>query len=307
MVKKNFYKMDIYQKESFLNHFQKQKQKKKKKKQHNLPFYKILIILFFSLILLSFLFIKKEKPLTKASTTLYYSEYEAYSKTNSTCDVLDPINLIKRRIDNGPIEICEGKKSKHVCYQNVNNYYDEIYAHRSGIFCEMENIVIDPSNAHQSGLSFLNGPVDSEHYGFPILNKGFINAECKQKSLSLYYNQIYQTYFNSWNYEYNSKDETEELEELAPGKIIFFISRNQDSPNLFHGNSEVINALAVIYLFNLNPKDIQVIFLESIEIPVTLGNQTRDPDKLEDPFYYIYKNIISQGGEPLYKKFEKKI
>ena len=129
--------MDIYQKESFLNHFQKQKQKKKKKKQHNLPFYKILIILFFSLILLSFLFIKKEKPLTKASTTLYYSEYEAYSKTNSTCDVLDPINLIKRRIDNGPIEICEGKKSKHVCYQNVNNYYDEIYAHRSGIFCEI--------------------------------------------------------------------------------------------------------------------------------------------------------------------------
>ena len=258
------------------------------------------------MVLLSFLFIKKEKPLTKASTTLYYSEYEAYSKTNSTCDVLDPINLIKRRIDNGPIEMCEGKKSKHVCYQNVNNYYDEIYAHRSGIFCEMENIVIDPSNAHQSGLSFLNGPVDSEHHGFPILDKGFINAECKQKSLSLYYNQIYQTYFNSWNYEYNSKDEKEELEELAPGKIIFFISRNQDSPNLFHGNSEVINALAVIYLFNLNPKDIQVIFLESIEIPVTLGNQTRDPDKPEDPFYYIYKNIISQGGEPLYIKNLKK-
>ena len=62
----------------------------------------ILIILFFSFILLSFLFIKKEKPLTKVSTTLNYSEYEAYSKTNSTCDVLDPINLIKRRIDNGP-------------------------------------------------------------------------------------------------------------------------------------------------------------------------------------------------------------
>ena len=54
----------------------------------------------------------------------------------------------------------------------------------------------------------------------------------------------------------------------------------------------MINALAVIYLFNLNPKDIQVIFLESIEIPVTLQNQTRDPDKPEDPFYYIYKNVI---------------
>ena len=68
----------------------------------------------------------------------------------------------------------------------------------------------------------------------------------------------------------------------------------------------MINALAIIYLFNLDPKDIQVVFLESIEIPVTLGNQTRDPDKPEDPFYYIYKNIISQGGEPLYIKNLKK-
>ena len=103
----------------------------------------------------------------------------------------------------------------------------------------MENIVIDPSNAHQSGLSFLNGPVDSEHHGFPILDKGFINAECNQKSLSLNYNKIYRAYFNSWNYEYNSNDKKEELEELAPGKIIFFMSRNQDSPNLFFGNSEI--------------------------------------------------------------------
>ena len=55
---------------------------------------------------------------------------------------------------------------------------------------------------------------------------------------------------------------------------------------------EIINVLAIINLFNLDLKDIQVIFLESIEIPVTLGNQTRDPDKPEDPFYYIYKNVL---------------
>ena len=228
------------------------------------------------------------------------------STKNTTCEIFDPINLIKRRVDNGPIEMCEGKKSKHVCYQNVKNYYNDIFYMKNGVFCEMENIVLDPLKSRQSGLSFLNGPVDTKNHGMPLLSKGFINAECNPKKKPLYCNYIYRRYFNSWNYEYNSNDEKEELEELAPGKIIFFISRNQDSPNLFHGNSEVINALAVIYLFNLNPKDIQVIFLESIEIPVTLGNQTRDPDKPEDPFYYIYKNVLSQGGEPIYIKNLKK-
>jgi hypothetical protein len=62
----------------------------------------------------------------------------------------------------------------------------------------------------------------------------------------------------------------------------------------------------MIYLFNLDPKEIQVIFLESIEIPVTLENQQKEPDKPEDPFYYIYKNVISQGGEPIYIRNLKK-
>ena len=62
----------------------------------------------------------------------------------------------------------------------------------------------------------------------------------------------------------------------------------------------------MIYLFNLDPKEIQVIFLESIEIPVTLENQKKELDKPEDPFYYIYKNVISQGGEPIYIRKLKK-
>ena len=40
------------------------------------------------------------------------------------------------------------------------------------------------------------------------------------------------------------------------GKTIFFISRNQDSPNLYHGGSEFVNALSFMYLLNLNPEDI---------------------------------------------------
>ena len=76
-------------------------------------------------------------------------------------------------------------------------------------------------------------------------------------------------------------------EEFAPGKIVFFISRNQDSPNLFHGSSEIINALSIMYLFNLKPEDIQIIFLESMIL-------------VNDPFYDIYANLISRGNKPVF-------
>ena len=43
----------------------------------------------------------------------------------------------------------------------------------------------------------------------------------------------------------------------------------------------------MMYLFNLKPENIQVIFLESLTIK-------------DDPFYDIYKNLISRGGKPIY-------
>jgi len=96
-------------------------------------FFKFSVIL--SLFIL-FLFFKKGPDSTLNQSYLKspkYLEYEnEYSNTNSTCDILDPINLFKKRIDNGPIELCEGKKSKHICYQNGDNYYNDIYAHKKG-------------------------------------------------------------------------------------------------------------------------------------------------------------------------------
>ena len=283
---------------------------KERKKKIILSRFSKLIILSLFIFLLLFMNVTHftlNQNYLKSSKKENENEYlKEYSNNNSTCDNLDPINLFKKRIDNGPIELCEGNKSRHICYRTGNNYYNDIYAHKNGIICEMENIVLDPSKSKQSGISYINGPIDSVNLGFPLLTKGFINAECKPKNIYLDNNQIYETYLNSWNYEYDSKNEQEKLEELAPGKTVFLISRNQDSPNLFHGNSEIINVLSMIYLFNLDPKEIQVIFLESIEIPVTLENQKKDPDKPEDPFYYIYKNVISQGGEPIYIRNLKK-
>ena len=83
------------------------------------------------------------------------------------------------------------------------------------------------------------------------------------------------------------------MEELAPGKIVFFFSRNQDSPNIFHGGSEFINALSLIYLLDIKPENIQVVFLESMEIR-------------NDPLHELYKNIISRGGTPIHIRTLKK-
>ena len=127
------------------------------------------------------------------------------------------------------------------------------------------------------------GPVDKINRGSPILSKGFFNIKCKlQKNFRG--NQIYNNYFKSFNYEYESKNE--DIKELSPGKTVLLISRNQDSPNIFHGLSEIINVLSIMYFFNLKPENIQVVFLESMRFR-------------NDPFYEIYENMISRGGKPI--------
>ena len=46
-----------------------------------------------------------------------------------------------------------------------------------------------------------------------------------------------------------------------------------------------MNALSIIYLLDIKPENIQIIILESIEIK-------------NEPFYDLYKNLISRGGDP---------
>ena len=163
---------------------------------------------------------------------------------------------------------------------------------KNGVLCTMENIVLDPSKFNKTNLIF-KGYIDNKRKGFPIISKGFFNAKCNYKEINFHYNSIYNDYFNSWNYDYNIENETEKLEELAPGKTVFLISRFEDSANLYHGNCEIINSLSMLYLFNLAPEDVQVVIYEGMEIPI-------------DPFYDIYKNMISRGGKPIYVKNLKK-
>ena len=208
---------------------------------------------------------------------------------NNYCDNLDPIKLFNLRLENEPITICLNQKSKHICYQNKNGYYNDIFYYKNGVICKMENIVLDPSKSNHTNIIY-KGPVDKNNRGCPILSKGFLNIKCKNKKDYKNYNSIYENYFQSWNYDY---DNNENLEELAEGQTIFFISRNQDSPNIFHGISELINSISIMDLFHLNPENIQVIFLESM----SLNN---------DPLYDLYKNIVSRGGKPIFIRNLKK-
>ena len=198
------------------------------------------------------------------------------------CNEIEPIHLFELRLNNTPIKICDNEISNqnHICYLNTHNEY---FYYKDGVTCIMKNIVLDPSKSSQTDIIY-KGPVDSTHRGFPILQEGFFNMNCNSKNDFKNYNSIYTTYFNSWNYNYKGN---EEIQELAPGKTIFFLSRNQDSPNIFHGLSELINALAMMELFKLKPEKIQIIFLESMTIK-------------DDPFYDLYKNLISRGGKPIY-------
>ena len=201
---------------------------------------------------------------------------------NPRCIELDPINIFNHRLQDNPTIICQNGISRHICYKNN----DPIFISANGVICTMENIIIDPSFWKYSGYIY-KGPVDKENRGCPILKKGFFNIRCGKDITEIKdYDSIYKTYFQSWNYNYYEK---EDEEELAPGKTVFFLSRNQDSPNLYHGGSEFINVISMIYLLDIDPEKIQVVFLDSIDLN-------------DDPFYDLYKNLISRGGEPIYIK-----
>ena len=232
---------------------------------------KLFLINLFSIILYNLKFIKKTKIII--------------DKINYCDTEHDPIYAFRKRLNSTPFILCKSNLTEHICYQNDLSYFWE----KNGVLCLMKNFTIDPSFWKEDGYTY-NGPVNSRTRGSPLISNGFFNMKCFLGNNFYSYNKIYDTYFKSWKYTFinnNSIYKEVEEEELSPGKIVFFISRNQDSPNMFHGGSEFINAFSLMYLLNLKPENIQIVFLESMKFN-------------DDPFYYLYKNIISRGGEPLH-------
>lgn len=213
--------------------------------------------------------------------------YKLPDDESNECKYLDPLKLFKERMNTNKDILCQSRNSKHICYINKNNYYKI----KNGVICKMENFILDPLKWKDDGYIY-KGPVNKKTKGCPLISKGFFNMKCNKIKKCYGYSFYYKNYFKAWNY-YKNNIYNEKEEELAPGKTILFISRNQDSPNLFWGGAAFINALSLIYYFNLNPDKITVVFLESMKI-------------YNDPFFYLYKKIISRGGTPLHVRNLKK-
>ena len=187
--------------------------------------------------------------------------------------------MLKERLNTQPINLCDSKLSKHICYKNSNSNINHLFQTKNGVFCEINNIILDPSKWRKE-----NPEEQKTNKGAPILSEGFYNAKCDNIGTIGEYGHRYKQYFNAWNYNYNNN---ENLEELAPGKIIFFMSRNADSNNLFHGGSELMNVISLMKILKIEPEKVKIIFLEGFIMK-------------NDNFFDLYKNIVSRGGEPVH-------
>ena len=139
-----------------------------------------------------------------------------------------PILMLRTRIKSKPVKICDNDLSKHICYKNSNTNINSQFATKDGVICTIENFIIDPSKW------VLEDEADSpKNKGAPLLSKGFYSTKCDKTNKIDGYGFRYQQYFNAWDYEF--KENMKEIEELAPGKTIFLLSRNNNSPNMYHG------------------------------------------------------------------------
>lgn len=199
---------------------------------------------------------------------------------------LDPFYAFKKILNSSPIILCKSEDSEHFCYQNNFSFF----AKKKGVICLMKNFYINTAFWKEDGYSYDKGPINEKTRGAPLISEGFFNMKCNLKFNFTDYNKIYNTYFQSWNYSINinniNKNDNNK-EELFPGKTVFLLSRNQDSPNLLIGGCQFLNAFSIMHLLNLKPENIQILFLESMNLNY-------------DPYYNLYKNIISRGGIPIH-------
>ena len=215
-------------------------------------------------------------------------------ENEEVCQNKDPTWKFHERVAVEPDYLCKSKNTVHFCYKNILNDYNI----NNGIVCTMRNFILDPSKWEKDNTTYTyTSQNDSIYKNIPLISNGLFNINCETEKKISDYNKIYDFYFNAWNYtlvsNYSIINE-EKFIELAQEKIIFFISRNYDSQNVFYSFLGFLNVFSLMKTYILNPEDIRVVFLESIEID-------------NDPFYDFYKELVSRGGKPIHiSKLDKK-
>jgi len=207
-------------------------------------------------------------------------------RKNISCENLDPFTTEKKLLNSKPIFLCKSELAEHICFKNNFSFFQ---LHK-GVLCMMKNFYLNFSNWKEDGYVY-NGPVNKKTRGQALISNGFFKMQCNLRGNISNYNHYYSRYFNSWEYILNNQSESKvyKKKELCPGKVLFILNRNQDSPNLLIGGAGFINAFSLMYLLRIKPEKIQVLFIESMKIN-------------NDPYYNLFKNIISRGGKPLYAR-----
>lgn len=211
-------------------------------------------------------------------------DFQFFLENEEKCENKDPMWKFHERVENEADYLCKSRYSVHFCYKNPQNNYQL----NKGVVCTMSNFTLDPSKWQKDDI---NLEEQNNYRNIPLISNGFFNIKCETEKKYSDYNKIYDYYFNSWNYtliNYNNNIINEEqYEEFAPEKIVFLINRNYDSQNLFKSFVGFLNAFSLMKIYCLNPEDIQIIFLESVPIE-------------NDPYYDLYKELISRGGKPIH-------
>ena len=178
---------------------------------------------------------------------IYFSKKKEKFKLNDNnfCETqLDPFYAFTKILSSDKLFLCKSENSEHFCYKNKFSFF----ALRKGVVCIMKNFFINPSNWKEDGYIY-NGPINKKTKGSPLIRSGFFNMKCNYRNNINDFSGIYKKYFNSWNYYKHNNDiinyNKDLIKELSPGKTVFILSRNQDSPNLFHGGSEFISAFTL--------------------------------------------------------------
>jgi len=221
---------------------------------------------------------------------LLFHEIDVFQKKledKDTCIETDPIWQYDARIDVERDVLCKSNSTLHVCYKNAltnNHTYD-------GVTCKMKNFTMDVSKFQSSNFT-LDELSNENNKCFPKISYGFFNMKCSILNNTLSnLDKNYEFYFQSWNYETNSNINTNDkaIKELAPNKTVLFITRTKDTSQYLYKLIEFLNTFAVMNSFYLNPEDMQVVFLGNVDLD-------------NDPFYDLYKEVISLGTEPMYIK-----
>ena len=206
------------------------------------------------------------------SKYLNMTNYSVPEDQTWECKLHDGFKNFKSLKESKSYVLCNGEKNKHICY-----YQTKFGFEKGGVLCELENVILDPTKFKY----YSKCPNRRDTY--PEISDFFFNMNCKETNEKFLYHSDYYYYFKHWDYHYYSIDD--KIEEIGKNKTVLIISSRHF--NIYHGILGVMNALSTMYIYGLEPENVQILLMEKC------------PPEFD--FYYpFYSELISRGGDIIF-------